>query len=155
MMYVAHIVMPPGHGKSHYHNRMPGLVEADTIYNYRGDTELSFLRTVARRTENWEEYDRQWANRILSKLSGNFWIIMVPSDTVGQLLGGTLLTKIQLTDHQWNENLKKRGKSVQDYEYARLTGSDVHIFNTNIEIESHIQDIIKAWMSTLPTENPE
>jgi len=152
-MYVAHIVMPPGHGKSYYHVKIPGLVEADTIYNYRGDEELSLLRTDARQTGNWEHYDRQWAARILPQLTGNFWIIMVPSDTVGQMLGGTLLTKIQLRDSQWSENLKQRGKSVKDYEYVRLKGSDVHFFETNIEVESHLQDVIKDWMSTLPMEN--
>jgi len=155
MKYVAYIVMPPGHGKSHYHDKIPGLVEADTLYNYRGDEELSVLRTNARITGNWEKYDRQWAARILPHLTGNFWIVMVPSDTVGEMLGGTLLTKIQLDDHQWSENLKHRGKSVRDYEYARLTGSDVQFFKTNVEIESHIQDVIKSWMSTLPAENAD
>jgi len=155
MMYITYIVMPPGHGKSHYHNKVPGLVEADTIYNYRGDAELSFLRTMARETGYWEEYDRQWANRILPRLVGNLWIVMVPSDPVGQPLGGTLLTKVQLTEYQWSENLKKRGKSTKDYEYAKLTGPDVHFFDTNIEVESHLQDVIRIWMSTLPVENPE
>jgi len=155
MMYIAHIVMPPGHGKSHHHNKIPDLVEADTIYNYRGDAELSSLRTIARETGNWVKYDRQWADRILSRLIGNFWIVMVPSDIVGQLLGSTLLTKVQLTEHQWSENLKKRGKSTNDYDYAKLTGPDVHFFNTNVEVESHLQDVIRTWMSTLPVENHE
>lgn len=147
--------MPPGHGKSHYHNKLPGLVEADSVYCYRGDKELSILRTIARLTGQWEEYDKQWAARTLARLEGNLWIVMVPSVSVGQNLGGQLLTKIQLDDKQWAENLKSRNKTIIDYEYARLHGDDVHHFGTNLEVESWMQDIIKAWFLTLPEENSD
>lgn len=142
---VGYVVMPPGHGKSYYHVRIQDLIEADSLYNCRGDESLKDLRLIARTTGEWAEYDDAWASRLVPLIPLRCCIILVPSATVGDAIGATHLGSVQLSDSQWATNLENRGKTVADYAYARLSGPGVAMFHTNFDLQSWLLAKLFSW----------
>jgi hypothetical protein len=140
------VVLPPGHGKSHHHGMLPGLIEADTVFNCKGTPALAALRKVAKETGNWETYDFLWANMIANRLTQHRWVIMVPSKSIGELLNGVYLGSGQLSDPQWEQNLRSRQKGLGAYEYCRLTDSDVEKFNSNDALSNWLLTVSMLWL---------
>lgn len=147
---IGFLVLPPGHGKSYHHSSIPGLVEADTIYDCRGDDELKELRLRARITSDWSNYDEAWASRIKVIIGDNNWVIMVPNRAIGDKLNGTCLGIGQLSNNQWDINLKKRGKTSRDYEYSRQIGPEVVTFETNLDLHDWIVTKVNKWFENHP-----
>jgi len=143
---VAYVVMPPGHGKSYMHTRIPRLVEADSIFDCRGDETLEKLRKEARATGNWSRYDSEWANRIAVRLTEHRWILMVPANSVGQIVGEKCLGQFQLTNDAWDANVACRGKSNLDYEYARLRSPQVQYFQSNNDLSETVIAVSIQWL---------
>jgi hypothetical protein len=143
---LAYIVMPPGHGKSFLHAEIYGLVEADSIYDCRGDEALADARSIARHTGVWARYDKKWSERLTVRLTGHRWVIMVPSKTIGEIMGGTHLGTLQLADDQWNKNLKTRGKTCSDYGYARCTDPDTRFFEDNVSLTNWVLLTSSQWL---------
>jgi len=147
---IGFLVLPPGHGKSYHHSSIPGLIEADTMYDCRGDDELKELRLRARITSDWSNYDEAWANRLKSIVKDDNWVIMVPNRAIGDRLNGTCLGIGQLSNDQWDVNLKKRGKTSKDYEYGRQIGLDVTTFETNLDLHEWIVTRANKWLKNYP-----
>lgn len=144
---VAYIVLPPGHGKSYLHLRIEGLLEADTLIPCRSTPLLSDLRTKAKQSGRWEDYDREWAREIKEVLPAKRCVLMVPSGDVGKLLGNKCLLKGVLTPPQWKENLASRGDSVVKYQWAweSALAEGAQLYSTNEELEQQILERTSKW----------
>jgi len=144
---LAYIVMPPGHGKSYNHLSVPGLIEADTVYNCKGDSELQLLRKTAKSSAEWDEYDTQWAQRLLNAIPGGRWVVMVPSQDVGEKLGAVCLGNARLCREVWAENLESRGKIPEDYNWGTARDEDCTMFTSNNDLQMWLRAITDAWRS--------
>jgi len=143
---IAYLVLPPGHGKSWRHNSTLGLIEADSIFDCRGDKELKLLRSAARKSNNWGKYDKEWSIRILARLTPHKWIVMVPACAIGELLSPVCLGVFQLDPVEWDENLTHRGKTHVHYEYTRETQVEPTQVKDNKELDEIIKDVCSAWL---------
>lgn len=144
---IGYIVLPPGHGKSFHHNSIVGLVEADSIYDCRGDAELSKLRSIARKMDDWHNYDVAWASRISARLTLHRWVVMVPNESIGRLMGGTYMGSAVLERDQWTTNLERRGKTPDDYSYC-IDGLIINrTFSTNEGLSSWLKFVVNCWLA--------
>jgi hypothetical protein len=154
---IGYIIMPPGHGKSHHHCRLPGLIEADSIFNCKGTSELKELRSEAKRTNDWRVYDHHWVSELYKGLGSTRYVVMVPVKNVGEEMNATYLGSLRLIDKQWNKNLRKRGKAVKDYLYCLNNDDEYELCRTNDELEATLLGIAVDWLhydnKALTTEN--
>jgi hypothetical protein len=150
--WIGFVIMPPGCGKSHYHTKIPGLIEADSVYDCRGNPFLHNLRNKARETGNWKEYDKAWANEIKLRLTGHLWVIMVPSMSVGIALGAQHLSCLTLDENVWNKNLEVRGKTSDDYQYALNDLGGGLRCPSNESLKEHLFTTAQTWMG-LPLDS--
>jgi len=127
-------------------------VEADSIFDCRGDETLKKLRKEARATGSWGKYDSEWAHRIPVRLTKHRWVLMVPSDSVGKIVGENCLGHFQLTNDPWDANIACRGKNNQDYEYARLRSPQVQYFQCNNDLNDKVITVSTQWLGA---NNPE
>lgn len=144
---VAHIVMRPGHGKSYNHLKIRGLVEADSVVNCKANETLQFLRRIAKCTGKWEEYDSHWANMISERLTPHRWVVLVPSASVGTLLGAISLGTAELEVGVWTENLRSRGKRPNDYSWSTYDPDSAQIFHSNKDLSDWILRIADKWIN--------
>lgn len=137
---IGYLVIPPGCGKSHHHLKIPGLLEADGIFDCKGTPELKRLRAIAKETGDWTNYDAAWSVELLKRLPIGKCLIMVPHESIGQLIGGEYLGSAKLEEQQWALNLKCRGKRLEDYAYTATQIQHFRSFPSN--------DMMSNWIMT-------
>jgi len=143
--------MPPAHGKSYIHASIPGLVEADALCEHRGTTKLLQLISHAECSGDWTPYDKEWANHMKKIILDENIIVMVPTRSVGEQLGGVLLGVVQLDELQWLSNIGKRGKIMSDYARYRQSCSMTLRFNTNEDLQQWVRNTASHWLCMRPT----
>lgn len=143
----AYIVLPPGHGKSWHHQRFHFLYEADSVVNCKGTDQLAQKRIVAKQTGDWRDYDLTWTNELKKRLPDTPYLIMVPSDSVGQLLADKCIFKGVLSIGQWEQNLSTRKGSVDKYSKWReeVLNSGAKLFDTNDALNTALYAVINMW----------
>jgi hypothetical protein len=135
------IVMPPAHGKSHLHGFIPNVLEADSVFNCKGTTELAILQRRAKETDDWLEYDIKWMDQVLTRLPQAPCILLVPSPSIAVIIRAPILGRLQLEDYPWQLNLNSRAKVVADVEYSRQSGDDVLKFHSNGAISITVKQL--------------
>lgn len=145
---IGYIILPAGHGKSHNYLQIPGLVEADSILNCNGTTYLQLLRDNAKRTGNWESYDKEWGTQIRARLTDFNWVVMVPAKEVGEAMGGEFLGSATLYREAWKENLKSRNKKPDDYRWGTIQADAMWIFSTNNVLQDWLLERSAHWITT-------
>jgi len=145
---VAFVVVPPGHGKSFLHGGFPGLVEADSVINNKGNSELTSLRIEARRSGMWDTYDKHWSACIQSRLTRAPWVVMVPAYAVGAAAGWTYLGGAALDKLVWEQNLRGRKGSVAKYQgtWDDAVKHSARFCSDNDQVNSHIVGLAIMWI---------
>lgn len=142
-----YIVLPPGHGKSFRHKKIPNYIDAEALVACRATRELFWLRSEAKRSGNWTAYDKLWAAKLEEVLPTGRFVIGVPSDSIGKLLNGNLIFAGVLEDFQWAQNLQDRKGSIAEYRHywqqVRDLGAD--IYSDNESLDQAIKDAIDEW----------
>lgn len=141
------IIMPPGHGKTYLQSRIEGFYEADTVYDCRGDDALKAMRSKARKSGDWSEYDKEWSTRLSVRLPYDRCVLMIPNEGIAKELGAALLAKVQLSDEQWAENLIPREKSIRHYGYSRLSGDGITSLETNKQVTEFVTGVVEHWIA--------
>jgi hypothetical protein len=144
---MAYVVLPPGHGKSHLHQKIEGLYEADTLVNCKATQELADLRKTAKETNGWHDYDHAWVKEIKKVLPDDLRIIMVPADTVGRLVTGYRLFSGVLKEEAWTKNLKNRKGSVEEYHeyWVQIYAEGADLYGCNEDLEHALRDTIAKF----------
>lgn len=147
-----YIVLPPGHGKSFRHKMIPNYIDAEALVACRATRELTKLRSEAKLSGNWTEYDKLWAAKLEKVLPTGRFVIGVPSDSIGQLLNGTFVFAGVLEDSQWTKNLQDRKGSIAEYrqywQHVRDLGAGV--YPDNESLDQAIKDAIDEWWHGKP-----
>lgn len=146
---VGYVVMPPGHGKSYLHSPALRLLEADTLIDCKGTPFLRVLREEAKKTGDWDRYDREWGMEITKRLPRGKVVVMVPSHRVGVLSGWTCLSAVTLTDEAWSLNLTNRQGSIEKYSQCRSMAL-AHgglVFSSNRDLSAHVLTAARNWVA--------
>jgi len=153
MLMIGFLVLPPGHGKSFLHKKLPGLLEGDSIVDCRTGL-LSSLRDNAKASsspmsQEWANYDHLWSEMIQAALSPGKYVIMVPSISVGRAAGWIYLGSAALTLEQWKENLQTRkGDPIKYHEcYQQIKANGGQIFPSNKALETWVTQVATTWIS--------
>lgn len=150
---IAFVVMPPGHGKSFYHNPSLGIIEADTLVPCRSTIGLLTLRTEAKRTDNWVSYDMLWTTLLTEALKDytNPIILLVPSAKVGHHGGWVDLGGLLLSEPCWERNFQHRPDShvkwIPCWETERGRGGQVCASNS--ELSTRLTAKLDFWKRVL------
>lgn len=127
---VAAVVMPAGTGKSHFRRIFPELevVEADELCHPRETEELSTLRTHAKETGEWKDYDDCLSRELLNRIKPG-GVIMVACEELAQAMDANILGVFVLERHAWERNMSSRGqltdKHLAHYEKVSASSSAV------------------------------
>jgi len=149
MSSIGYVVMPPAHGKSHLHLRFPWLVEADGLCPCRGTTSLNHLRTRAKESGDWSEYDREWARETLLRLAhtNHRIVVLIPAPSVGSALGGVHLHSARLTLPAWESNLRSRSYSTEKYlSLWEEVGASGTTYESNSSLQSEVVRVGMCWV---------
>jgi hypothetical protein len=146
---LAYIVLPPGHGKTTRHGTPSYLLEADTLVPCRSTPTLNNLRTEAKKTNTWEEYDKEWARLLKEALGEQKAIIMVPSQSVGEALGAKFLGTGVLIEEVWEQNLSSRGDSAEKFRwsYDPIINTSYYLAQSNADLSQWILSVCEEWNS--------
>jgi len=149
---IGFLVLPPGHGKSFLHKKLPGLLEGDSIVDCRKGP-LSALRDKAKASltttsQEWVNYDHLWAEMIQAALSPGRYVIMVPSISVGRTAGWTYLGSAALSLEQWKKNLMNRKGDSSKYQecYQQIKANGGQTFPLNQALENWVIQVTTSWM---------
>lgn len=147
---IAAIVLPAGSGKSYMLKNMglglATVVEADDVCHPRETAILSEMRTDAKYTGEWANYDYYYGNIIKSRLKPNSIILLASSD-LAEAMCITVLDVCVLSLREWRGNIVSRGedpgkyKTNYDKEYLRRTRE----FDSNYELYEHVRGICDQW----------
>jgi hypothetical protein len=147
---VGFFVMPPGHGKSYYHDVNKGIIEADTLVPHDSTEELRLLRPLSKDPIFWNEYDKVWSaflNCRLRSFPGRV-VVLVPSRDVGLMGGWVDLGGATLALPVLMQNVSGRKDDYAKHERCRVRekGFGLPEFQTNQELEKQLRSTCKMWI---------
>lgn len=142
--------MPPGTGKSYYHRKLhPDLIEADTLHDYKTDSSLVDKRMAAKLTNDWSEYDIEWATKLKLKITKRS-ILMVPSENIGRQMNGKYLGTLCLSHQAWESNLSKREQTFDKFtECYNIAFPKAMVYNSNMELETALVFLIARFFGKI------
>jgi hypothetical protein len=145
---IGFIVMPPGTGKSHYHRKLhPDLIEADALHDYRTDSSLTDKRMAAKLTNDWSEYDIEWAGKLKAKITKRS-ILMVPNENIGRQINGKYLGTLCLSHQAWESNLSMRNQTHSKFtECYNIAFPKAVVYNSNMELQTALVFLIARFFS--------
>lgn len=145
-----YIVLPPGHGKSFRHKTIPNYFDVEAFVGPRTTRGLARLRSKAKQSGDWAEYDKLWATKLEEVLPTGRFVLGVPSDSIGQLLNGTRIFAGVLEDSQWAENLQNRKGSIAEYRnyWQHVKDLGAETYPDNESLDQAIKDAIDVWWYT-------
>lgn len=155
---ICYAVLPPGHGKSFLHAKYTYFFEADSIFNCKGSSELVRLRSVAKYTGNWREYDEHWMDLVKSHLERLILptvkepiCILVPADSVGLMVSPICIFRGVLGAKQWSVNLRNRKGDINKYHiyWSAVLEAGAGIYEKNEELESSILRAYNKWICSI------
>jgi hypothetical protein len=147
---IAYIVLPPGHGKSFWHLYVPGLLEADSVFPCRATQILSDLRTQAKKSGEWDQYDEEWSNQLKTRIEKGEEraVVMVPSWKVGEKAGWTDLGTLLLTKEVWAKNFDLRKDTHEKHEECWQEGYErgAQVYESLWELGEEIKKRADQWL---------
>lgn len=155
---IGFIVLPPAHGKTTIHLSLPYLLEADSVYPCRGTPLLSQLRTEAKRTGEWDRYDRVWARELLRSLppGDSPLVVMVPAQSVGVELGGAFLMAGRLLLDEWEKALTGRSYTVDKYMFGwEEAGQLGQTYSSHHTLQEEVRRVAANWVTRVTRERED
>jgi len=144
---IACIVLPPGHGKSFNHGKLPGLLEADKVFDCKGSERLCVLRTQAKLDGKWGDYNREWAVEIVLRLPPDRCVVMVPSFEVAKEISCLCLGALALKEEVWARNLAGRQGDTDKYRECWMRACDEGLtLASNDELNEQLHLGAKMWL---------
>lgn len=137
------VVLPAGTGKTFMTGKGlgPWVYEADSVCHPRETAELDELRTNAKSTGNWIQYDQVYGSILLSRLPSQF-ILLIGSAELAASMRLSVYYTLVLRRDLWIENMVSRGqipdKHVDNYNIA-LKAAD-KIFNDRDAMYQFLRD---------------
>jgi hypothetical protein len=121
--YRAFLVLPPGTGKTHIMGSTigkmnPFLLDMDVLVNYRTIPSLYLKRQEAKRTNQWEEYDKEMARLLHKAINDTVGemtpaLVMVPAKSIGTALGYRWYGNVLLSVACWTKALAIRSGKTE------------------------------------------
>lgn len=138
------VVMPAGTGKSYFLSAREGLSdyvkEADEICMPRATPLLSELRTRAKDTGDWKDYDAELAREIKSRMTIETRLILVAAYDLAKALNAKIIATIAVEKSVWEQNILSRGqdpsKFIKNYEDA--LSRDAWVFESNASVHRQL-----------------
>lgn len=152
MPIVGYVVMPPAHGKSWISSRLPGLREADGIFDCKGNQRLRLLRSQAKVTNSWLAYNTAWAEELIARAPPLPVVVMVPSFQLGELMTNINLGGYALEFEVWCNNLDNRGASFLKYLECYndcVSNTSTCIFPSNEILQGNVIRRVELFLTQL------
>jgi len=141
---VQSIVLPTCHGKTTFHESMPGVVDAGELVTSK--IELRGLRRQARLSGNWECLDKYWIKEITLNIPETCVVLLVPSVHLARKLPYKVAGSYVLSLKEFVPLVTRRGSpdlvtALQDRETELLENPSSKLvesmFDLAWEISSH------------------
>lgn len=109
--------MPAATGKTTLLKSLPcdDMQEADDICHPRRTQELSDLRSQAKQTGDWKQYDILLSREILTRVSPKTRVILLASSDLANALNLEVLGSVVLDMPLWSANVASRNEDVMKY----------------------------------------
>jgi hypothetical protein len=155
---IGYIVLPPGHGKSHLHNPSERIYEADTSIPCKSTPELKKLRTLAKISGDWSDYDKLWTALLNRQLcyDRRKIVVLVPSTAVGETAGWRYLGRGLFHPDLWEKNFQDRSDSAWDHRlcYRAEAARPRELFHSFNDVRKLVYAARDSWIVTVPPAQP-
>jgi hypothetical protein len=150
MANLAFIVMPPGHGKSHLHQMLPYLFEADGLVDCKATESLRVERKLAKTTGEWGVYNTLWCSALMQALPDGPTVLLVPERNIGDIIGGIYLGSHALHFKAWAANLEGRKGSIKEYLdiWALAVNDNGKLHTSNSDLMTSVIEQATEWYNS-------
>jgi hypothetical protein len=112
MNATGYFVLPPGHGKTHFHAPQLGLYDFESVHEITTNPTLQYMRTRCKETGDWSDFDRLVGQLLQNAAAPRPRTFLIPSSTIAQYQDWHFVGAGVLYRPAWVSNLELRGDTI-------------------------------------------